>query len=68
MRGTLTGILAFVALATFAVSAGANGSLYSPGLTYGWDGVRAPADADERFVTLADDRRTIAGRWSPRSA
>lgn len=50
--------LALAATAFGVVGAGANGSPYSPGLTYGWDGVRAP-NADERFVTLADDRRTM---------
>ena len=43
---------------TAAGGAGANGSPYSPGLVYGWDGVLA-SNGDVRFVTLSTARSTI---------
>ena len=43
---------------TAAGGAGANGSPYSPGLVYGWDGVVAPG-GDVRFVTLGTARSTV---------
>lgn len=59
MRTLLPVVGALVAWAALGVSgAGANGSLYSPGLTYGWDGVRAPG-APVRYVTLGTDRATV---------
>ncbi len=53
---TLVAVFAFVA-ALAAGSGGANGSPYSPGLDYGWEGVRAPAE-DVRYVTLPSARST----------
>jgi hypothetical protein len=49
-------LLAVIFAAT-AGGAGANGSPYSPGLDYGWQGVRAPA-GEVRYVTLATPRWT----------
>ena len=49
--------LAFAAAVT-AGGAGANGSPYSPGLDYGWEGVRAPA-GEVRYVTLGTPKSTI---------
>lgn len=57
-------LLAFLVTALFLGSAitagavGANGSPYSPGLDYGWNGVRAPG-GDVRYVTLGTPRSTI---------
>ena len=56
-----TALASFVALASAVVCvawASANGSPYSPGLAYGWDGVRAPGAA-VRFVTLDTARSTV---------
>jgi hypothetical protein len=46
------------ALVVGVAGAGANGSPYSPGLTYGGAGVRAPGDP-VRFVTLGTARTTV---------
>ena len=58
MRAALALLVSLVAAAVGAASAGANGSAYSPGLAYGWDGVRA-AGAPLRYVTLGSDRTTV---------
>jgi len=59
MRTILVCLVVAVAAATFVVAdASANGSPYSPGLTYGWDGVRAPS-AGVRFVTLGTGKTTV---------
>jgi hypothetical protein len=51
-------VMALAVAAAFAAGgAGANGSPYSPGLMYGWDGVAAP-NGDVRFVTLGTGRST----------
>lgn len=54
------GLLAALALtATIAVgTAGANGSVYSPGLVYGWSGVGADK-SDVRFVAFGMPKSTI---------
>ena len=57
MKPALGLLVVLAALAVAGAEAHANGSPYSPGLSYGWDGVRAPG-ADVRFVTLGDDRAT----------
>ena len=57
MRAVPAVVVVALAAAIGVAGASANGSPYSPGLTYGWDGVRAPA-AEVRYVTLGDDRRT----------
>jgi hypothetical protein len=53
-------LLAFVLLAAAFTAAGAkaNGSAYSPGLDYGWEGVRANG-GDVRYVTLGTGRATV---------
>jgi hypothetical protein len=58
MKSTIASLVALVAVALGAGGASANGSPYSPGLTYGWDGVRAPGAA-VRFVTLGTERTTV---------
>jgi hypothetical protein len=50
-------VVALVA-AVAAAGAAANGSPYSPGLVYGWDGVGAP-DAGSRFVAFGMPKSTI---------
>ena len=57
---SLTALIAiFAVLAAIAAGAGgANGSPYSPGLDYGWEGVRAPS-GDVRYVTLGTPRSTV---------
>lgn len=58
MRPLLGIVGSLVAAAALAGGAGANGSPYSPGLTYGWEGVRAPG-APVRYVTLGTARTTV---------
>ncbi len=58
MRKLLVLLAIAVVPATVAAGAGANGSPYSPGLTYGWDGVLAQ-NGDVRFVTLSTARSTM---------
>lgn len=59
MRIVLICVAPVIAAAALGVSgASANGSPYSPGLTYGWDGVRASTDP-VRYVTLGTSRETI---------
>ena len=58
MRFALMLGVAAVAAVLGASAASGNGSPYSPGLTYGWDGVRA-SGGDVRFVTLGTDRTTV---------
>ena len=53
----LSALLAVVS-AIAAGGAGANGSAYSPGLTYGWDGIRGQG-GDTRFVTLNTPGSTV---------
>jgi len=62
---TLAAALAVV-LGVAAGGAGANGSPYSPGLVYGWDGVRAPG-GEVRFVTFATPRSTVVAAIRVRS-
>lgn len=56
MKKLLVLVLASAAVA--AASAQANGSAYSPGLDYGWEGVRA-SGGDVRYVTLGTPRATV---------
>jgi hypothetical protein len=60
-------VLTLAALALVAAvttnGAGANGSLYSPGLDYGWNGVRA---GDVRYVTLGTGESTVVAAISVR--
>jgi hypothetical protein len=53
-------LLALLLVVAGATAGGvhANGSAYSPGLDYGWEGVRGP-DTDVRYVTLGTPRATI---------
>ena len=60
----LTAVFALLAAIT-AGAGGANGSPYSPGLDYGWEGVRAPS-GDIRYVTLGTPRSTIVAAISVR--
>jgi len=57
MKSLLAGLVAALALVG-AGGAGANGSPYSPGLVYGWDGVGAQ-DAAVRFVAFGMPKSTI---------
>lgn len=54
MKSRLMVLVAVSALvaAVVAGAGGANGSPYSPGLDYGWEGIRAH-DGAVRYVTLA---------------
>ena len=61
---TLVAVLALVA-AIVAGAGGANGSAYSPGLDYGWEGVRATS-GDVRYVTLGTPKSTIVAAISVR--
>ena len=57
-------IAVFAVLASIAAGAGgANGSPYSPGLDYGWEGVRAPT-GDVRYVALGTPSSTIVAAIS----
>jgi hypothetical protein len=58
MRIAITAAVVVAASALLAAAASGNGSPYSPGLTYGWDGVRQQGN-DVRFVTLGTERSTI---------
>ena len=59
MKSSIAVLFLVLAVAvTAAGGAGANGSPYSPGLVYGWDGVLASNGA-VRFVTLSTARSTI---------
>ena len=60
MKSSLTMICCTIALvaAVTAGGAAANGSPYSPGLDYGWEGVRAPA-GEVRYVTLGTPTSTV---------
>jgi hypothetical protein len=56
----------FALVAAIAAGAGgANGSPYSPGLDYGWEGVRAPT-GEVRYVTLGTPESTIVAAISVR--
>ena len=60
MKISIAVLAAALALAVTAGGAGANGSPFSPGLDYGWEGVRAPA-GNVRYITLATpDWTTVA--------
>lgn len=61
---TLVAFLALLAAIT-AGAGGANGSAYSPGLDYGWEGVRAPS-GDVRYVTLGTPKSTMVAAISVR--
>ena len=66
MKPLATFIALLAALA--AVTAGAvsaNGSPYSPGLDYGWEGVLAPSE-DVRYVTLGMPKSTMVAAISVR--
>jgi len=54
-------LFALAVAATVPAGAGANGSPYSPGLTYGWDGVLAQ-NGKVRFVTLGTQRTTVVAK------
>ena len=58
MRVAIAFVVVTIAAGTLATGASGNGSPYSPGLTYGWDGVHAPG-SDVRFVTLGTQRSTV---------
>ena len=58
MRTVIAQLVALAAAAVCVGGASANGSPYSPGLAYGWDGVRAPGSS-VRFVTLGTARTTV---------
>jgi len=60
MKSSIAALVTALALAAAVAAggAGANGSPYSPGLVYGWDGVLASNGA-VRFVTLSTARSTI---------
>ena len=59
-------LVALLIVAAVAVGgAGANGSPYSPGLDYGWEGVRAPS-GEVRYVTLATPKSTMVAAISVR--
>ena len=60
----LTAVVGLLAAIT-AGAGGANGSPYSPGLDYGWEGVRAPS-GDLRYVTLGTPSSTIVAAISVR--
>jgi hypothetical protein len=64
---TLARLIAVLGLlAAIAPGAGsANGSPYSPGLDYGWEGVRAPS-GDVRYVTLGTPKSTMVAAISVR--
>ena len=51
--------------ATVAGAGGANGSPYSPGLDYGWEGARRPA-GEVRYVTVGTPEATIVAAISVR--
>lgn len=57
-------LLALLAAIT-AGAGGANGSPYSPGLDYGWEGVRAPS-GEVRYVTLGTPKSTMVAAISVR--
>jgi hypothetical protein len=58
-KGIAALVIVLAVLAAIASGgAGANGSPYSPGLVYGWDGVVA-SSGDVRFVTLGTAKSTI---------
>lgn len=61
---TLVAVLALLAAIT-AGAGSANGSAYSPGLDYGWEGVRAPS-GDVRYVTLGTPKSTMVAAISVR--
>jgi hypothetical protein len=59
MRALVLTLAAVALVATVTTSgAGANGSPYSPGLVYGWDGVLA-RDGKVRYVTLSTEYSTV---------
>jgi hypothetical protein len=60
----LIAVLALLAALT-AGAGSANGSPYSPGLDYGWEGVRAPSE-DVRYVTLGTPKSTMVAAISVR--
>ena len=57
-------VLALLAAIT-AGAGSANGSPYSPGLDYGWEGVRAPS-GEVRYVTLGTPKSTMVAAISVR--
>jgi hypothetical protein len=59
MKTTLVALVVAVAAALVPAGAGANGSPYSPGLMYGWNGVGAQ-DGGVRFVAFGMPKSTIA--------
>ncbi len=64
MKSLATLVAVFAMLAAIVAGAGgANGSPYSPGLDYGWEGVRAPA-GDVRYVTLGTAKSTVVAAIS----
>ena len=66
MKSLAALIAVFAVLAAIAAGAGAaNGSPYSPGLDYGWEGVRAPT-GDVRYVTLGTPKATVVAAISVR--
>jgi hypothetical protein len=66
MRALVVTLAATAVVATVvAAGAGANGSSYSPGLDYGWEGVRAPS-GDVRYITLGTPNWTTVAAISVR--
>ena len=58
MKIALAALVAMTAAALASAGAGANGSVYSPGLMYGWNGVGAKTDG-VRFVAFGMPKSTI---------
>ena len=66
MKALARFIAVLALLAAITPGAGsANGSPYSPGLDYGWEGVRAPSEG-VRYVTLGTPRSTMVAAISVR--
>ena len=63
----LARFIAVLALLTLITSGAgsANGSPYSPGLDYGWEGIRAPS-GEVRYVTLGTPKSTMVAAISVR--
>jgi hypothetical protein len=58
MKIALAALIAVIAAALASAGAGANGSAYSPGLMYGWNGVGSKADG-VRYVAFGMPKSTI---------
>lgn len=65
MKIAFVALVAAAAAALVAAGAGANGSPYSPGLVYGWNGVGAQSGG-VRFVAFGMPKSTIVAAVRPR--